>query len=225
VGQLLRAPEEIARVLNSLVARGEPVTADLGGGAKLFCSRLRSVDPAGADFIVEPSPDASANQALLARSQAMFHAEPGGWQIEFVAAAPIATSPHEGAPGIRMRFPEIIAGHRRRADERADVPPPKRLRCVIDEDGIMPFEGIMTNVSKGGIGFLQYDPVISLEPGTLLKGCRIDGINGESIVLDLEVRYSQRVVLADERQLQSSGCRFLSLSAEETSQIERMFDL
>ena len=89
----------------------------------------------------------------------------------------------------------------------------------------MPFDATMTNVSKGGIGFLQYDPTISLEPGTMLKGCRIESAGGQSVVVDMEVRYSQMVDLADGTQVQSSGCRFLDLSAEETARIEELFGL
>lgn len=225
VGQMLRLPEEISRVLNSLVMRGEPIVSDVGGGKRLFHSRLRFVDPARAYIIIELSADELANKALLARPRATFHAEPGGWRVEFAAADPQPTSPHEGAPGIRLRFPEIVAGHRRRADERADAPPQKDLRCIVDEGGVMPFDGTMANVSKGGIGFLQYDPTISLEPGTVLKGCRIESPSGDSIVVDMEVRYSKLVDLADGRQVQSAGCRFLNLSAEETARIEELFDL
>ena len=225
VGQMLRTPEEIMRVLNSLVMRGEPIISDLGGGKRQFRSRLRYVDPARAYIIVELSPDDLANKALLARPRATFHAEPGGWQVEFAAADPKTTSANEGAPGIKLRFPEVVAGHRRRVDERADAPPKKALRCVIDEAGFMPFDGIMTNVSKGGIGFLHYDPKISLEPGTVLKGCRIYSADGDSIGVDMEVRYSQLIVVAEGERVESSGCCFLNLSPEDTERIEEMFEL
>ena len=112
VGQMLRAPEEITRVLNSLVMRGEPIVSDLGGIKLLFRSRLRFIDPNQAYIIIERSADEAANKALLARPRATFHAEPGGWRIEFAAADPKPTSANEGAPGIRLRFPEIVAGRR-----------------------------------------------------------------------------------------------------------------
>lgn len=224
-GQMLRVPEEIARVLNSLVMRGEPLISDLGGGKLLFRSRLRFVDPARAYIVIEPSADDAANKVLLARPRATFHAEPGGWRVEFAAADPKATSPNEGAPGIRLRFPEIVAGHRRRADERSAAQPQQALRCIVDEGGVMSFDSTMVNVSKGGIGFLRYDPAISLEPGTVLKGCRIESAGGDSIVLDMEVRYSKLVELADGTLVQSSGCRFLNVSSEETARIEQLFGL
>lgn len=224
-GQMLRSPEEIFRLLNLLVVHGDPIVSDLGGGERLFHSRLRFVDPARAYIIIELSADESANMALLARPRATFHAEPGAWRIEFALADPQPTSPHEGAPGIRLRFPKIVASHRRRADERANAPPQKELRCIIDAGGVMPFDGTMANVSKGGIGFLQYDSTISLEPGTVLKGCRFESPSGKSIVVNMEVRYSQLVDLEDGTQVQRSGCRFLNLSAEETARIEELFDL
>lgn len=225
VGQMLRTPEEISRVLNSLVMRGEPIVSELDGGKLVFRSRLRFVDSARGYIIVELSPEDAANKALLARPRATFHAEPGGWRVEFAAADPKPTSPNEGAAGIKLRFPELVAGHRRRAEERSAAPPQQALRCVVDEAGVMPFDGTMANVSKGGIGFLQYDPTISLEPGTVLKGCRIESAGGESIVLDMEVRYSQLMSFADGTQVQSSGCRFLNLTPEETARIESMFGL
>jgi c-di-GMP-binding flagellar brake protein YcgR len=225
VGQMLHAPEEITRVLSSLVMRSEPIISELDGGKLRFHSRLRFVDPARAYIIIELSPDDAANKALLARPRATFYAEPSGWRVEFAAADPKPTSADEGAPGIRLRFPEIVAGHRRRADERTEASPQQVLRCVIDEAGVMSFDGTIANVSKGGIGFLRYDPAISLEPGTVLKGCRIENADGDSVVVDMEVRYSQLVDLADGTQVQSSGCRFLNLSVDETARIEQLFGL
>lgn len=223
-GQMLRTPEEITRVLNSLVMRGETIISDLGADKLQFRSRLRFVDPARAYIIVERSASEAANKALMARSRASFHAEPGGWRIEFSAADPKPTSAHEGAPGIRLRFPQVIAGHRRRESERAPAPS-QALRCIVDEAGVMPFDGTMANVSKGGIGFLQYDPMISLEPGTVLRGCRIDSPSGASIVVDMEVRYSQVVTLGDGTLAKNSGCRFVNISAEDAARIEQMFGL
>ena len=225
VGQMLRAPEEVARVLNSLVMRGEPIVSDQDGGRLLFRSRLRFIDPARAYIIIELSADEAANKALLARPRATFHAEPGGWHVEFAAADPKPTGAHDGAAGIRLRFPEIGAGHRRRESERTEAPPRQELRCLVDAAGVMPFDGSIANVSRGGIGFLQYDPTISLEPGTVLKGCRIESPGGDSIVVDMEVRYSQLATLADGRQVQNSGCRFVDLSAEESARIEELFGL
>ncbi len=221
---MTRAPEDVARILNALVMRGELIVADLDGGKLQFRSKLRFVDPEATYIIIEPSPDEAASKALMARPRATFYAEPGGWRIEFAAADPKPTSAKVGIPGIKLQFPELISGHRRRSEERFEAPA-QVLRCVIDEAGVTPFDGAIANVSRGGIGFLQYDPIISLEPGTVLKGCRIENPKGESIVVDMEVRYSQLMDIEDGTQMQTSGCRFLNLSAEDAARIEEFFGL
>ena len=50
-------------------------------------------------------------------------------------------------------------------------------------------------ISPGGIGFLIYAESIILEPGTVLRGCRIQLPNERVSDADLEVRYSTPVTL------------------------------
>lgn len=224
-GQILRTPQEITRVLNSLLMRNEPISCELFADKLRFHSRLRFIDPQRDYIIIERSDDEAANRALLARARATFHAEPGGWRVQFAAAAPQPARMSDGTPGIRLHFPEVVAGHRQRESERNSVANEGALRCVVDERGVTPFDARLTNLSKGGIGFLQYDSAIGLEPGTMLRGCRIDSTSGASVLVDMEVRYSQLVTLEGGRQVQSAGCRFIGISREDLARIEQMFGL
>ncbi|MNC89631.1 Flagellar brake protein YcgR [compost metagenome] len=72
---------------------------------------------------------------------------------------------------------------------------------------MLSFKGGLVDISSSGVGFLVYDPSITLEPGTVLKGCRIDPHNGAPLVLDLEVLYSELVSLPDGTRAERSGCR------------------
>ena len=47
------------------------------------------------------------------------------------------------------------------------------MRVVADADGIMPFEAVILDLAVGGIAFMVYGSGITLEPGTVLRGCRI----------------------------------------------------
>jgi hypothetical protein len=82
-----------------------------------------------------------------------------------------------------------------------------------DEDGIMPFDGMIIDLGFEGIGFLVYASTITLEPGTVLRGCRIQLPGGAECVSDLEVRYSQAVTLPNGARAMRSGCRVLTPSA------------
>jgi flagellar brake protein len=197
---------EIAEVLALVQSEKGFLTAHLKGGELLFTSRLRAVDLDGSCIIIESSTDELANAALLSRPRCTFFASIPGGHVEFAAADPQRIE-HEGKPAIRLKFPDVLADRQRREHERAIVSPQIPLVCLADDGGVLSFKGGLIDVSIGGLGFLVYDPNITLEPGTVLKGCRIDPYNQSPLVVDLEVRYSEMVDLADGTHAERSGCR------------------
>ena len=79
-------------------------------------------------IVVARSADAAADAALLARPRCIFACALGAWQVEFVAAEPRLV--RQGAQqAIRLRFPELMAGHQRRTEPRAA---PERGNCRCD---------------------------------------------------------------------------------------------
>jgi len=204
--RIRHSPAEIAAVLAIVQSESPAITAHLQGGELRFTSKLRAVDPNQSFIVVDPSPDEAANAALLARPRCTFLASIPGGLVEFAAADPQRIE-HEGAPAIRLKFPDVLADRQRREYDRSTIWPQVPLECVADEGGILSFKGGLVDVSVGGLGFLMYDPTITLEPGTVLKGCRIEPYNEPPVVLDLEVRYSELVDLADGTRAERSGCR------------------
>lgn len=221
-GIVTRNPEEIGRVLQALAARGEPLRALLGAGGLAFTSRLRYVDPQRRFIRLDPSTNEGANAALLARPRASFRTMVEGIHIEFAASDPERDA-HEGTPAVRMRFPDVLTRVQRRASERLSLHPQPPLHVVADAAGVISFDGWMVDVSEGGIGFVQYAPAITLEPGTVLRGCRIRLAGGETVTADLEVRYSCPVTLPGGRLALRSGCRFLDLSPQARQTIAAFF--
>ncbi|MBI3374426.1 MAG: flagellar brake protein [Betaproteobacteria bacterium] len=220
-GQPQRSAAEDA-VLDALVAQGEAVVARIGGSVAQFRSRLRFIDPGRQYIIVEPCADSAANAALLALPRALFHAEWGEWHIEFAAGGPERTV-HAGAPVIRLRFPEAISSRRRRASERAPVPPQPPLRCVASVDDTIYFEATICDISLGGVGILQFGPDSALQAGTVIRNCRIEGRGRDLVSVDLEVRYTGPATLADGSPAQRAGCRFLSPSPALADLIREFF--
>lgn len=204
--RITRSPLEIAHILEILAARNEAITAHLQAGELLFRSRLRVVDPVESCIIIEPSSDEAANVALLTRPRCTFFASHPGGHVEFVAADP-RNILHGGMPAIRFEFPEVLVGRQRREYDRAGVAPQIPLECLADAGGVLSFKAGLVDISVGGLGFLVYDASITLEPGTVLKGCRVGSDDTSPLILDLEVRYSEFVSLADGTRAERSGCR------------------
>ena len=205
-GRIRRTPAEIAWILKDLEAGRDAITAHLKGGELLFKSKLIAVDPEGSAIILQASPNEAADAALLARPRCSFFAVLQSGVVEFAAAEPKRIE-HDGKPAIRLKFPDVLVTHQRREHERAVITPQVPLECLADEGGILSFKGGLVDISIGGVGVLVYDPSITLEPGTVLKGCRVDPYNEAPLVLDLEVRYSELVSLPDGSRAERSGCR------------------
>jgi c-di-GMP-binding flagellar brake protein YcgR len=204
--RIRRTPLEIEHILRILESRNVPITAHLHAGELLFKSRLYVVDPVGACIIIAPSADEAANAALLSRARCTFFASPMGGQVEFVATDPQQIR-HEGKPAIRFKFPDVLSDRQRREHDRASVSTQIPLECLADAGGVLSFKGGLVDISVGGLGFLIYDPGITLEPGTVLKGCRIGPQDDSPLILDLEVRYSEMISLADGTRAERAGCR------------------
>lgn len=222
-GRITRSFSEILQVVEALRARRESINVHLGDGARVFESRLLHVDPVGQYLIIEPSPDPAANAELLARRRCTFFTDPTGWHVEFVASGP-QHAVHEGNAAIRIGFPEVLSNLQMRAEARAPGFPTIRLRCIADEGGVISFEGWIVDVSLAGIGFLIYDRSIMLEPGTVLRRCLIEVDAMTPVVVDLEVRYSELVLLPEGASAKRSGCRFVDPPETLRQFIQRMLN-
>lgn len=210
---LLRSRAKIAPVLDALAARRQRVTVELPDRQGLYATQLLLADPVGDYILVSATDDAALNSALLALARVTLVGEPDDWHIEFVAVEPSAVM-HEGAAVIRLRYPEILAVQQRRQDERYDTSDALMLRCVADAGGFAPFDAQIRDISLGGISVLLYPPDVAIEPGTVLVGSRIEIPGGDTITIDLEVRYSEIVTLADGSRARCSGFRFLDAPDE-----------
>jgi len=221
-GVMTRSPEEIWRVLAQLLAHGHPVRCDLAGGDLVLETKLLYVDPARACILLEPGTNEAATAALLARPRASFHASSPSWQVEFSAGGPQRIV-HDDAPALRLAFPEILVTRQSRTAERLSVQPQAPLHFVADAGGPISFDGVLIDISAAGFAFLQYSPNITLEPGTILKGCRIALPGCPPATVDLEVRYSRMDALPGGRRAIRSGCRFVDTPPELKAQLASFF--
>ncbi len=201
-----RAPREIGAALRALLESRGKIVSFLSGGELLFESELEHIDPELRHIDLRPSCAKEAIDALLAQPRCIFTSLADGWRIEFVAAAPARSGEF-----IRLAFPEALTRWQR-AHERTRISPGVPLQCVADSEGVMPFEGLVVDIGPEGLGFLIHSESITLEPGTVLRNCLIDIPGRGPCKVDLEVCYSQPIVLGDGTHSVRSGCRFIDRS-------------
>jgi hypothetical protein len=220
---LTRSRTEIARTLDEMARLGIPVTATLDHGELLFVTRILRVDAEAGRFLIEYSPGKVANSTFLAANAIVLHAELGRSHVALRATAPVDVATEE-QPGIRLDFPEYLASHRQRTNPRFRSPPQMGMRCVVECPGFLSFELEVVDISLEGQGTMLSDPDIRLEPGMILKGCRIGCVGRRPVVIDVEIRYVKPLSQARGSLRRRVGCRFIG-DAEDIADLVRMFSV
>ncbi len=204
---LFRSRIEICRILQVLALEKCRLTAEFSDG-RLFISRILRVDADTDHFAVAYCAQKQTNSMMLERPSVEFAAsDRRDTRYVFVATHPEEIQ-IDGEPAMQFELPQTLILHSRREQPRLPVPADLSLRCIADATGFIPFESRVTDVSHDGLGCLIYEPDIVLEPGTVLKGCRIIAPGGKAFVVDLELRHISTVALLDGTPAHRAGFRF-----------------
>lgn len=204
---LLRSRIEIARVLQSLIDDDLPLVSHHQIQDQLFIARLLQICPEQNFIVIGYSDNKSANADVFAAGTVLFCASHARGYVGFMASNPVEQD--DPVHAIRFDFPQTLFIEQRRASKRISVASRAKLGCLADGGGITPFEAQIVDVSLSGLGVMVYDPEITLPPGTVLAGCRIDLPDGSVAAVDMEVMHSTRVVQIDGSSACRAGCRLI----------------
>jgi c-di-GMP-binding flagellar brake protein YcgR len=104
----------------------------------------------------------------------------------------------------------IVAARRtrnRREHLRLRIPLNMPLHCI--PDNAFSFEAQVVDISLGGLGAMVREESINLQPGTILKGCKLVIPNRETVRIDIEVRNNRWIVQPGTGPIVLMGVRFL----------------
>jgi len=219
-GQLLvRSGIEIGRLLDSMLADQDAVTASLPQPV-LFLSRLVYVEPVRGFMLLSFADHKAANSAALASRSLTLRCNHRGARFAFVGEGPRQTS-YSGRACIQCSLPSQVVGMQRRAQVRAHIPENAPVGCDV-RMGLQSFAARVADVSHDGICMLISDPTIPLCAGTRLERARIRHPQVEPFEVDLEVRHVSRVALPNGERASRIGCKLVG-SRETLEQLIRLF--
>lgn len=204
---LLESRIEICRLLVAISKAHHSISADVG--SHIFITHIMHVDLRAEHLVVSFCANKTLNSLVLESGSLHFTGSYLDAHISFDLESPVEVMFND-APAIQYPLPASVVLYHRRDCPRALVPPDVSLRCIADEGGVMPFESRITDISHDGFGAIQYAGDIKLDPGTILKGCRIMLPNSGPVVADLELRYTLIAIRPDGSAAHRSGFRFLS---------------
>ena len=78
----------------------------------------------------------------------------------------------------------------------------------------MALEAQIIDISEGGLGLLVRSSYLVPAPGTLIRGWRIERPGQDTVSVDLQVRHSRPLVLADGSEAHRWGCQLVDPSEE-----------
>jgi hypothetical protein len=198
-------PQYIAMALQALAAEGDLVTVYPAGGAAFLSGRVAGVQPQAGQFVVE----VGAAQAPPP-GPVLLVAMPLGIRLQCLASGQWVAGPG-GALQLVAGLPGEIIHLQRRRFPRLDAPlgQPFRADFVLQGEA---FTLGVDDVSIGGIGLRAHASEGSrLMPGQQLRRVRVELGQGNTLLVDLEVRSRRafRSFLAGEQL--HFGCRFMDL--------------
>ena len=208
---------EICRILEALAQEGTAITAAIAGGGTLV-SHILHVDQQQGQFIISYGSNKAVNSKMLELPALKFTANHNGALTEFEVSSHIETQ-FNGELALQYALPNSLVLSNRREHPRIPIPAEASLRCIADEGGFASFESHISDISHDGLGGLIYDTDINLEPGTVLKKCRIITHNGKAVIADLEVRNINIITLPGGALANRVGFRFIQRPEEITELI------
>ena len=174
----------------------------------MFVSHILAVDSRKGHFAVCYCANKLLNSKLLELPSLKFTASHRDAHFVFEVFNPAETR-FAGQPAIQFALPNTLILYHRRESPRLPIPAEASLRCVAEAGGIAPFESHITDITHDGFGCILYDRDIQLEPGAVLKGCRIIIPGGKAVVADLELRYIMTIPLSDGTLVNRAGMHFM----------------
>lgn len=204
---LYRSRIEICRILQTLAKERISIFAGIGSGMT-FISHILLVDPRMGYFVFSYCANKLLNSKLLELPSLKFTANHQDAHLIFEVSNPTETL-FDDQPAIRFTLPKTLISYHRREHPRIPISAVSSLRCIAEASGVVPFESRISDISQDGLGGMLYDRDIKLEPGTVLKGCRIIIPNGRAVVADLELRYTTMITLPDGTFAHRAGLRFI----------------
>lgn len=204
---LYRSHIEICRLLQALAKNRSSISADIGS-SKVFISHILLVDLRAEHFVISFCANKSLNSEVLQLPSLRFTAGYQDAHLVFEVEHPTEVQFND-QPAIQYPLPDALILYHRRECPRTLIPAEASLRCIADEGGFAPFESQIIDISHDGFGGILYGGDVKLEPGTLLRSCRIIVPGVRQVIADLELRYVTAFVLPDGTPAYRSGFRFI----------------
>jgi len=211
VNTLYRSRIEICRLLQTLTTNRSTLFVEFG--SKTVESRILRVHPDEGHFDCTYGANRQLNSKMFKAPSLKVTSHLPDADLVFEVSNPAETE-FEEQPAVRFALPNLLIRYHGRKAPRFSVAGDVSLRCIADTGSILPFEAHVIDISQDGLGGIVFDREVRLEPGAVLRSCRIIIPDGRAFVADLAVRYMTAITLPDGVLAFRAGFRFIQTPSE-----------
>lgn len=204
---LVRSKSEILRILDGIMTQQTLLSVHMVGAERPAFSALVQIDveanalillcpPEWKEYMERPDSGSAMLVCPYEDSKIQFQGSRG--VMDDLGGIPVMTIP---APTFMWRF------QRRRATRYKAGPALK----IILNFGFSESEAEVADLSMSGVGAVNCENDVKLDPGEILRECSIALPGVGKILVDLQVRHQTAVPLSDGGEVMRVGCQFMGL--------------
>jgi c-di-GMP-binding flagellar brake protein YcgR len=207
-------PARIARLLVQLTRRYIPLTVRVAGHKSTFSSCCVGVEKPY--VLLDQLMPEEGHQLLLDERKLRVSGKLDGVDIRFSTSLERVDN-QNNVMTYYMSMPGMLEYRQRRMAYRVHIPMSMQLRVIIDngDDGVI--EGVLHDLSHGGIGMFFSDTDISADHGVFYE-CAFELTSDVWLYCSVELRYSKET---QARNRQLIGARFVDLRPVQTRLVGR----
>jgi c-di-GMP-binding flagellar brake protein YcgR len=181
---------EILALLREIAERRILVTIYFRGGERFVLTTVLGVNPEFEEIVFDASADPRDTEELLRSGTLVMVAFLDEVKVQFRAGRAERCT-HEDGVALRVRVPDSVLRLQRREFYRVATPMTRPLVVTVPptEPSAAPLRLRVADLSCGGVGVVGESPLLGLEPGAVLRHCRLELPGVGVIDASLEVRH------------------------------------
>lgn len=214
---------DIQFILRGIMQSNSLITLYLSHGNNFILTSILSIDTDKKEMIIDYGTNEKISQQALHSKDLSFVTTQNKIKIEFTCTK-IKSIDFEGKKAFSVNIPGSLLRIQRRDNFRISTPITKPIKCIIPiviEDKSMKAEITLLDISCGGIGAIDQNTVINLEPGTIYNNCQIALPEIGIVNTTIKVKNTYAMKLHSGDSYQRIGCEFIGLPAKTEAMIQR----
>jgi flagellar brake protein len=219
----VQSRREILALLRQIGEKNQLVRMLVNGEADVCVTSILDVDADEDVLVLDRSIDRDQHRRVLAAPRVSCETSLDKIRILFKIENPREID-YEGAVAVAADIPDSVVRLQRREFYRMETPVTNPVKLVLpmpEELGGGSATFPLTDISCGGIAFMDNKLLLGEAMGRTLEGCRLDLPEVGPVVTNLEIRSMHDVTLLNNKSARRFGCMFVGISRGNLANVQR----